>query len=510
MSAALLAVACGSEPTGRAGPSGSVSGKADDGSGFDPSRSGHYNEVAGCLIQAAKERAGDSLRAEETLRACVGTANDAVWSAVQKNLPTRVPSEYGDELELVGGGEVDELVQRLRASQMLVCEVFSGVLGGGDLDERASIEARCLAEAELHTANLIDAHFELGFPRLRLAPNERQFARCNAGLDEALARGWTPPEEAGPSEHDTPLSEEAWRVSLHHQHRDCMKGQDAEHRVAWADDLGEVEDYDDQDFHRRLRFVTSSFERESRASRRLCELFTLADPNDRSLAAALCMSDSTAQAATLIDVLTSEPEVDEGSTGEDPETTGDSMPSEPPPMPPASSEGEACFPGVTGDYSTCLPLVFPSTTLEGYDYPSALNGAENYRMPLGFIDLDAVDPKTQLSRDFTLAEVAHRWKGRYAVVQPHAIASLQALRDAVGSITVNSGYRSPAYNRGVGGATHSRHMFGDGFDMDPNDVALSSLEDACQSGGGFLVEYTSHVHCDFRFAALDGSFFGTL
>ncbi len=514
LSVGLLLIACGSEPGGRPGAAGTAGGKADDSNGFDPSLSPHYNAVAACLVNAAKERAGDQLQAEENLRACVGNANNEVWSLVQRSIPARLPNEYTGELDPVEGDEVDVLAQRLRASQMLVCEVFAGVLGGDDDREQALVEARCLSEAEVHTANLIDAHFELGFPRLQLSPNDRRFERCNARLEDAIAGGWTPPEEAIPSEHDdTPLTEEAWRVSVHHHHRDCMKGQDAELRVAWADDLADREAYVDQDFRRRLRFVTGSFERESRASRRMCEFFAYATEDEPLLATALCMSDSTAQAGTLIDVLTSEPEVDEGSTGEAPDATGEPPPPRDPPVdppvdPPPSGDDEACYPGVTGDYTTCLPLVYPASVIDGYDYPAPLNGSANYRGPIGFIDLDAVDPKSQLSRDFTLSEVAHRWKGRYAVVQPHAIASLQALRDEVGSITVNSGYRSPEYNRGVGGATHSRHKYGDGFDMDPNDVSLSTLENACQNNGGFLVEYTSHVHCDFRFSAMDESFFG--
>ena len=82
------------------------------------------------------------------------------------------------------------------------------------------------------------------------------------------------------------------------------------------------------------------------------------------------------------------------------------------------------------------------------------------------------------------------------------------MRDMAGSIAVNSGYRSPEYNAGVDGVENSRHLFGDGYDLDPNDVSLDELEGICTDVGGFLVEYDNHVHCDWRDEDLDEAFFG--
>jgi hypothetical protein len=53
-------------------------------------------------------------------------------------------------------------------------------------------------------------------------------------------------------------------------------------------------------------------------------------------------------------------------------------------------------------------------------------------------------------------------------------------------------------------------MFGDGFDFVGNNVSLTTAENACGSHGGFLVEYSSHVHCDWRSDDLDASFFGAV
>ena len=88
------------------------------------------------------------------------------------------------------------------------------------------------------------------------------------------------------------------------------------------------------------------------------------------------------------------------------------------------------------------------------------------------------------------------------------VAKVQDMRDIVGPIIVNSGYRPPGYNAMIGGATHSRHMYGDAFDLDPVNVSLATLESACTGNDGFLVEYESHVHCDWRNIAVPEAFFG--
>ena len=73
---------------------------------------------------------------------------------------------------------------------------------------------------------------------------------------------------------------------------------------------------------------------------------------------------------------------------------------------------------------------------------------------------------------------------------------------------MNSGYRSPGYNLSIGGVNSSRHIYGDGFDLDPVDVPLATLEGVCSANDGFLVEYESHVHCDWRDIPVDVGFFG--
>jgi hypothetical protein len=171
---------------------------------------------------------------------------------------------------------------------------------------------------------------------------------------------------------------------------------------------------------------------------------------------------------------------------------------------------EVCFPGADGSYDTCFTLhaMDPDAPAAGYEYPAALGGDPNYRRPIAFIDLEELDGTTNVAPNFTLEELAQAYKGRWAIVQPHAVESLQALREAAGPLNVNSGYRSPDYNADIGGAGYSRHMYGDGFDLDPVSVTVDALETLCESDGGVLVEYETHVHCDWRLDDVAVEFFG--
>jgi hypothetical protein len=193
-----------------------------------------------------------------------------------------------------------------------------------------------------------------------------------------------------------------------------------------------------------------------------------------------------------------------GSTGEEGGDEGESGGEET-----GGSPTEVCYPGADMAYTTCFEVTYPDSPPSGYDYPAALGGDANYREPIGYLDLEAIAPEIMVAPNFQLGELAQLSKGRWAVVQVHAVERLQDLRDAVGAITVNSGYRSVAYNAGVDGATHSRHMYGDGFDLDPASGSLTTLENECTSIGGMLVEYDTHVHCDFRFDPVEEEFFGS-
>ncbi len=53
-------------------------------------------------------------------------------------------------------------------------------------------------------------------------------------------------------------------------------------------------------------------------------------------------------------------------------------------------------------------------------------------------------------------------------------------------------------------------MYGDAFDVSPTSASLSSVDAECRAhGAGFVLTYTSHVHCDWRNDAKEDAFYGS-
>ena len=52
---------------------------------------------------------------------------------------------------------------------------------------------------------------------------------------------------------------------------------------------------------------------------------------------------------------------------------------------------------------------------------------------------------------------------------------LDPLREKVGAIRVNSGYRTPAYNKQIGGATNSQHCRGEAADIFPLEKDIDDV-----------------------------------
>jgi uncharacterized protein YcbK (DUF882 family) len=104
----------------------------------------------------------------------------------------------------------------------------------------------------------------------------------------------------------------------------------------------------------------------------------------------------------------------------------------------------------------------------------------------------------RVSRNFTLAEYRSKDNADLIVIHPSLILALQAIRDHTGrSVTINSGYRSPAHNTAIGGAPNSLHVKGMASDivikgMTPIEVA--SL--AHDLGLGGIKAYPTFTHID--------------
>ena len=176
-----------------------------------------------------------------------------------------------------------------------------------------------------------------------------------------------------------------------------------------------------------------------------------------------------------------------------------------------------CFLGETSDHKTCMVTTDIKEILRKKEYkykkPSRfLNNPDQYRKPYHLLDLDQIDPLLYVSKNFQIGEFLVRFKGQYGILAPILIEKLQLLRDALQApIHINSGYRSPTYNKSVGGANYSRHMYGDAVDMWSSEQSLDALKEQCiDQGASFYQLYRTHIHCDWRNHDLDPAFYPPL
>ncbi|MDX1647725.1 MAG: D-Ala-D-Ala carboxypeptidase family metallohydrolase, partial [Longimicrobiales bacterium] len=98
-----------------------------------------------------------------------------------------------------------------------------------------------------------------------------------------------------------------------------------------------------------------------------------------------------------------------------------------------------------------------------------------YEPPRGFIEARPEDYDLRISPNFRLGDFLCKQPGdpRYLLVSPRILIKLEALLLAVNeagyvtpSLTVMSGFRTPAYNRAIGNTTDfSRHLWGDAADV---------------------------------------------
>jgi hypothetical protein len=117
--------------------------------------------------------------------------------------------------------------------------------------------------------------------------------------------------------------------------------------------------------------------------------------------------------------------------------------------------------------------------LNGYrigKYPiTPLNGLEAYRAPRGFIEVTPENENTLISPNFTLQQFLCKQAGgypKYVVLRERLLLKLELLLEesnnngfSANTFTVMSGYRTPFYNKAIGNAQYSRHVYGDAADI---------------------------------------------
>mgnify|MGYP003291522703 CR=1 FL=1 len=114
----------------------------------------------------------------------------------------------------------------------------------------------------------------------------------------------------------------------------------------------------------------------------------------------------------------------------------------------------------------------------------------------------AKDGNKQLTKNFKVREFACSDGSDVVFISEGLVAVLQQIRSHFGkAVTINSGYRTPAKNKQVGGATYSQHLYGLAADITvkgvaPKDVAAYA-ESLLPNTGGIGI-YSTFTHIDVR------------
>jgi hypothetical protein len=184
--------------------------------------------------------------------------------------------------------------------------------------------------------------------------------------------------------------------------------------------------------------------------------------------------------------------------------------------------GRVCYPG-PGEEPVCFKVTKKSSIDDPKDlytyadpyrdpsFPTGFNKAQ-YLPPDRLLELSTVPGQTRLADHFVRREVMAdgEIRGRFALFSPAALGRMESLRREAGSnMTVNSGYRSPGYNRGTPGAKPwSRHMYGDAIDFKIAGMSFKRVAELCtKHGAKFTQIYAAHIHCDWRGLPLDRALF---
>ena len=112
------------------------------------------------------------------------------------------------------------------------------------------------------------------------------------------------------------------------------------------------------------------------------------------------------------------------------------------------------------------------------------------------------DGNTKLSTNFKVSEFACKDGTDVVFISMELVDILQKIRNHFGkAVNINSGYRTPAYNNKVGGATYSQHLYGTGADIYINGVSpkeVCKYVETLLGDKGGIGEYSTFSHIDVR------------
>jgi len=110
----------------------------------------------------------------------------------------------------------------------------------------------------------------------------------------------------------------------------------------------------------------------------------------------------------------------------------------------------------------------------------------------------------KLSKNFTLSEFVCPDGNREVIIIDELVKRLQALRDVLEKpVRLVSGYRSKSYNKKIGGAKNSQHLYGNAADIKvsgihPADVAKAAELVGFRGIGIYTHNGNNFTHVDLR------------
>lgn len=123
-------------------------------------------------------------------------------------------------------------------------------------------------------------------------------------------------------------------------------------------------------------------------------------------------------------------------------------------------------------------------------------------MPVQTFSL-AADGDTHVGQHFKVKEFACRDGSDLILISTETVELLDKIREFYGApVHINSGYRTPSYNRRIGGAKHSQHCKGTAADFTVAGVTPQKVRADIRSGKVFgehtggLGSYPCFTHID--------------
>lgn len=112
------------------------------------------------------------------------------------------------------------------------------------------------------------------------------------------------------------------------------------------------------------------------------------------------------------------------------------------------------------------------------------------------------DGGRQVSKNFKVKEFACKDGSDVIFISPELVDILQKIRNHFGkAVYINSAYRTPTYNKKVGGAKYSQHLYGYACDIRVTGVSPEKVAEYAETiltNRGGIGIYNNFTHIDVR------------